>query len=45
VSSADQADLQSLIADGQALSAKTKAASDAIHALDELTPPVAPPVP
>lgn len=45
VTPADLADFEVLKADGQALSTKLKAAGDAIHALDDLTPPVAPPTP
>lgn len=45
VTPADLADFEVLKADGQALSAKLKVVGDAIHALDDLTPPVAPPTP
>lgn len=45
VTPADLADFEVLKADGQALSAKLKAAGDAIHALDDLTPPAPPPTP
>lgn len=45
ITAADQALLDGLQMDGKALADKAKAASDAIHALDAKTPPVAPPTP
>ncbi len=45
VTPADLADFEALKADGKSLSDKLKVVGDAIHALDDLTPPVAPPTP